>query len=410
MGQRGRLALFGLITVVGVVFVALRYAGLGELIGIRAPEVRLELADAGGRTVQNEVTYRGVPVGDVAVVRPLAGGVEATIRLRRDAPPVPASSVAVVSDRSAIGEVSVDLRPERPDGPFLRDGSVVPRDRTRLPIPVDTALSALDGIAAAVPIPAYRRTIDELSTAFAGTAPDLARLLDSSAALVTTARRDLPATAALARDGRVVLDTQSRLGPQIATLSHGLADVTDRLRRDDPALRRLADRAPDTATTVEDLVARTGPDLGRTLGNLLTVTRILEPRRAGIEQFLVTGPWGVALGNSVLPGDHRLHFGIVLNLDDPPPCRRGYLRPEAGWRPATATDVAPLDPSTRCAEAPPVDPRGAQNLTTQNLTTPEQAAPASPGTPTGPTTTAFGPPAAAARDGGPPVIVPGLDR
>lgn len=405
MSQKARLTLLGLITVVGVVFVALRYAALGPLIGIRAPEVRLELTDAAGLTTQNEVSYRGVPVGDIGAVTSVQGGVEATIRLRRDSPPVPASSIAVVTDRSAIGEVYVDLRPERPDGPFLGDGSVIPRERTRLPVPAETAMAALDGIARTVPIPAYRRTIDELDAAFDHTGPDLGLLLDSSATLVAAARRNLPATTSLLHDGHTVLTSQVQLGPQFSSFSRDLATFTERLRRDDPSLRRLAARAPDTATQVQGVVDEVGPDLGRTLANLLTVTRLLEPRRAGIEQFLVTAPWGVGIGNTVLPGDHRLHFGIVLNLDDPPPCRKGYLQPEAGWRPATDTATAPLDPTVHCAEPPPVNPRGAQNLPGSR---PPQPAPAL-------STTTFAPPADTpladtTASAAPPVIVPGLER
>lgn len=404
---RGRLAarltLIGLISVGGMIYIGLRYAGLGPLVGIRPPEVRLELADTGGLTVQNEVTYRGVPIGSIGTIRPTPGGVEASILLDRGGPPVPASANAVVTDRSAIGEVYVDLQPERADGPFLGDGSLIPRERTRLPVTVDTALHALNGIALSVPVPEFRRTLDEAYAAFSHTGPDLARILDASSAFVAEAQRNLPATAALLRDGRTAIGTQAQLGPQWTEFARGMNEFTEGLRRDDPALRRVVTTAPQTAVQTDDLIRETGPDMSRMIANLLTTVRIVEPRLDAVEQFLVTGPWGMAIANTVLPGDGRLHFGIVLNIQDPPSCRKGYLQPQAGWRPATENDIQPMDTSVRCAEAPPVNPRGAQNAPSPRPDRPTLP-PAVPPT----TVTSFGTLAAQAPGQGPPVIVPGL--
>ncbi|WP_018332434.1 MCE family protein [Actinomycetospora chiangmaiensis] len=390
--MRAKLWLFTALTVVGVVFVAFRYAGLGPLVGIRPPEVRLDLADSGGLTVQNEVTYRGVPVGDVDRLGFTTTGVEAVIRLRPGAPAVPASAVAVVTNRSAIGEVYVDLQPPSADGPVLGDGSVIPVGRTRLPVGSVVGLGALDRLARSVPVGDLRRTVDELAVAFDRTGPDLGRLLDSSQLLVADARRSLPATTGLLRDGRTVLDTQVALGGQFRAFARDLAAFTDTLRRRDGDVRATVAATPRAADEVTALVRESGPDLGRTLANLLVTARILEPRTAGLEQFLVVGPWAAgAVGPAVLPGDGRLHFGLVLDVDDPPSCRAGYLQPDAGWRDATATDAVAMDTSVRCREAPPVDVRGAQHA--PGAEGPGRADPPSGRVPT---------------TGGPAIVVPGL--
>jgi len=356
------VALFAVISVVGVLYVGLRYVGADSLIGLGPYEVKVELAESGGIFPDASVSYRGVEIGKVGDMRVTPQGLEVDLYIESDAPEVPASAIAVIANRSAVGEQYVDLQPPSEAGPVLEDGSVIPIEHTRTPTPVDTLLANLNSLAMSVPLPELRTTVNELDNAFDRTGPDLQRLLDSSNVLVADAIRNLPQTRQLLADGRVVLNTQSQLGPQIISFSRDLQLFTAQLKADDPNLRRLVAAAPPAAAQLEGLIRETGPDLSRVLANLLTVTRIIQPRLSGVEQVLVTYPALSAAAPTVVPGDGRVHFGLVLNIADPPYCRNGYLQPDAGWRPATATDFIPMDTSVRCNEAPPVNSRGAQNL------------------------------------------------
>ncbi len=219
-----------------------------------------------------------------------------------------------------------------------------------------------------------------------------------------------------------MLTTQSQLGPQIISFSRDLQLFTAQLKADDPNLRRLVRSAPPAAQQLEGLIRDVGPDLSRTIANLLTITRIIEPRLAGVEQILVTYPALSAAAPSVLkdaedPGpDGRVHFGLVLNIADPPYCTDGYL-PVEQWRPATDKTFIPMDTNVRCDEAPPVNVRGAR-------TWPAPFNSENPGNPadaggTGQsqneqqdTTTLASLPAggvlAGSERGAPPVIIPGL--
>jgi phospholipid/cholesterol/gamma-HCH transport system substrate-binding protein len=259
--------------------------------------------------------------------------------------------------------------------------------------------------------------VDELFLAFDRAGPDLQRLLDSSNVLIPDAIRNLPQTTQLLRDGRIVLETQSQLGPQITSLARDLQLFTAQLKADDPNLRRLVTAAPPAAAQLEGLIRDVGPDLSRVLANLLTVSRILEPRQSAIEQVLVTYPALAAAAPTVVPGDGRVHFGLVLNIADPPYCRNGYLQPDAGWRPATELDFIPMDTTVRCAEASPVNVRGAQNLPAPyNSENPGSPADGSDGGDSQnddqDAATLASLPAGGvlggATDGAPPVIIPGL--
>jgi phospholipid/cholesterol/gamma-HCH transport system substrate-binding protein len=355
------VALFAVISVVGVLYVGLRYVGGDSLIGLGPYEVKVELATSGGIFPDASVSYRGVEIGKVGDMRVTPQGLQVDLEIESDAPEVPASAIAVIADRSAVGEQYVDLQPPSEGGPVLEEGSVIPIERTRTPTPVDSLLADLNSLAMSVPLPELRTTVNELDNAFERTGPDLQRLLDSSNVLVADAIRNLPQTRQLLADGRVVLNTQSQLGPQIISFSRDLQLFTAQLKADDPNLRHLVAAAPPAAAQLEGLIRETGPDLSRVLANLLTVSRIFEPRRAGLEQFLVTYPALSAAAPTVVPGDGRVHFGLVLNVADPPYCRNGYLQPDSGWRPATDQSFIPMDTSVRCNEAPPVNVRGAQN-------------------------------------------------
>jgi phospholipid/cholesterol/gamma-HCH transport system substrate-binding protein len=322
------------------------------------------------------VSYRGVEIGKVGDMRITPTGLETELEIDHSAPEVPASAIAVIANRSAVGEQYVDLEPPRDGGPYLQDGSVIPVDRVRTPVPVDSLLKDLNQLATSVPIPQLQTTVNELYNSFNRTGPDLQRLLDSSNALVSTAITQIPQTTQLLRDGRTVLTTQSQLGPQITSFSRSLDLFTAQLKADDPNLRRLVTAAPPAATQLEGLIRETGPDLSRVISNLLTTVRILQPRLPGLEQLLVTYPGLSAAAPSVVPGDGRVHFGLVLNVNDPPYCQNGaYLHqagdgdPQTTWQRADAPPPGgggpngyfPVNPTVYCNQGGNIDPRGAQH-------------------------------------------------
>jgi phospholipid/cholesterol/gamma-HCH transport system substrate-binding protein len=355
------VALFTVMSVVGISYVGLRYVGADSLIGLGPYTVKVQMRDSGGIFPDASVSYRGVEIGKVGAMRVTPGGLETELEIEQDSPKVPASSTVVIANRSAVGEQYVDFQPSSTAGPYLEEDSMIPAEQVRTPLPVDQLLADVNALATSVPLPELRTTVDELYAAFDRAGPDLQRLLDSSNVFIPDAIRNLPQTAQLLRDGRVVLETQSQLGPQILSLSRDLQLFTAQLKADDPNLRRLVNVAPPAAAELEGLIRETGPDLGRVLANLLVVSRIQLPRLAGLEQFLVTYPVLSAGAPTVVPGDGRVHFGLVLNLADPPYCRDGYLQPDAGWRPATDQTFIPMDTNVRCNEGFPVNPRGSQH-------------------------------------------------
>jgi phospholipid/cholesterol/gamma-HCH transport system substrate-binding protein len=337
-----RVVAFAAIAVLGAGYVAVRYAGLGRLFG-SGYTVRADFPDSGG------------------ILRLRDDGVRVELVVDRDTPPIPADARAVVANRSAVGEQYVDLQPASNRGPYLEEGSILPASRNRLPIATETLLLNLDRVVRSVDTTNLATVIDQLGAAFAGRGPDLQRLLDSGDALLAAVRAALPETLRLIEDGRVVLATQRAAGPAIRAWARDLRLLTAQLRASDPDLRRLLANAPPAATELAALVRENRTDVGILTANLLTVGELTVRRLAGIRQILISYPAVVAGGYTVAPGDGTAHFGLVLNLGDPPVCSRGYGG--TSRRAPTDTGPAPVNTEARCAEprGSTTSVRGAQN-------------------------------------------------
>ena len=281
---RLQVLVFAVVSLLGVSYVGIRYVGIGQRLFGQVYVVHADFAVAGGIYPNAPVTYRGVPIGQVGSVALHDKGVRVDLVLHKGVA-VPANLRAVVAERSAVGEQYLDLRPDTDAG----------QDLTVL--------------------------IDELGTAFAANGTALRQILDSSDALLQSALQSLPETLGLIRDGRTVLETQAASAAAIRRWAAGLARLTQTLRSSDPDLRRLLAAGPPAATQLIGLLRELNPTIGTLLGNLVTVNGIAARRLPGIEQILVEYPLVVAGGFTVAPGDGTAHFGLVVNLNNPPPCQ-----------------------------------------------------------------------------------------
>ncbi|MBT2543226.1 MCE family protein [Streptomyces sp. ISL-44] len=355
-----QLLAFTLITVIGVSYVGAEYTGLAGRVLDRGYTVRADFADSGGIYSGAEVTYRGVPVGRVGDLRLTGSGGVSVGLLLEDSPRIPADSLAVVANRSAVGEQYVDLQPRSGSGPYLRDGSSIPRHDTRVPMPTTDLILSLDRLVNSVDKQDLRITVDELGKGFSGTGPHLTRLVDSGNALVESASDSLPQTIALIEDSRKVLKTQADQGSAITSFSRDLALLTAQLRASDGDIRALMANGTSAAQQVDSLMRDTRPHLPVLLGNLISGGQITLARLPGVEQMLVTFPVVVSGSYTVLPGDGTTHFGMVVNADDPPPCRQGYGTQR---RDPADTTYRPADTDARCTAPRGGDTsvRGAQN-------------------------------------------------
>jgi phospholipid/cholesterol/gamma-HCH transport system substrate-binding protein len=353
-----KLLAFAALAVLGMSYLGFKYVGLDRVVFGNRYEVAADFTNSGGIFVNAEVTYRGVGVGRVTDMQLVDDGVRVVLSIDPDADPIPADTEAFVATRSAVGEQYVDLRPARDGAPFLEDGSVIPVERTAIPVPVEEMLLHMDGLVGSLDQENLRIVIDELGQAFAGAGDDLGRLIDNGDLLLARAEQSLPQTLRLITDGVDVLETQAESRSAIEQWASDLRLVSDTLVEMDPTIRSLVVNSPDAGAALQQLVEDAGPGLGSLVRNLDILNEVTIPRLDGVEQMLVTYPDVVSGGFTVVrrdaDGQMRSHFGLVINAGDPHACQTGYI-PSTQLPSPGAVENADTD-AVRCRVVNGVDP------------------------------------------------------
>jgi len=352
---RIQLVVFAIVTVLGGAYVGGKYAQVDRLVIDRTYPVTVELPDSGGIFAGAQVTYRGIPVGRVSALKFTDAGVEAKLDIEKSAPDIPADLTAVVANKSAIGEQYMDLQPKHSGAPFLKAGTRIAVEDSKIPLDTATLLIDVNDLVKSVDTENLSTLVSELGQAFEGTGEDLGTILDTSNQFIGAATDNLPVTRALIRDSASVLQTQVDTQSALKTYAQNLANLSDTLVDSDPDLRRLLDKGTVSARTLNTVVQENAKDLTVSFNNLASVSEVLAPRILGLRAifvlypFLVEGSYGV-VQPSTETGEWDATFGLVVT-PEPATCTwndnggdsSGYRKRRSS---SNITDVAFPDPAT----------------------------------------------------------------
>lgn len=316
-----QLVIFAIITVIGGAFVGGRYAQIDRLVIDRTYPVSAQLSDSGGIFAGAQVTYRGIEVGRVGKLTFTDNGVRARLDIEKSAPKISADALAIVANKSAIGEQYVDLQPKTNQGPYLASGSKIALADTRIPLDTTTLLVDLNALVSSVDTDNLRTVVSELGQAFEGTGDDLSTILDSSSRFINTAEDNIDVTRSLIQDSDQVLQTQIDKAGELSSFSRNLALVSDTLVDADPDLRRLLDQGTVSARNLNGLVAENNKDLTVTLNNLVTAGKPLKKNVLGLRAiftaypYLIEGSYSVLEPSALDKGEYDAAFGLVLTSE-----------------------------------------------------------------------------------------------
>ncbi|NYD43381.1 MCE family protein [Nocardioides panaciterrulae] len=361
---RLQLVVFAVITLLGVSYVGARYARLDRLVHDTSYTVVAHFKESGGIFAGGEVSYRGVGVGRVGKLKLTDSGVDVYLDIDNSYDTIPADTLAVVADRSAVGEQYVDLQPRTDSSPYLQDSSEIAAADTRTPIRTDKFLTDITNTVESVDKKSLQTTVSELGKAFGGTGPDLQRIIDTGNSFIKAANDNFDTTTALIRDGNTVLRGQVASEDSIRQFARDLSLFSGTLAGSDKALRAVIDNGSATADQLRTFLQDNRVDLAELINNLVTTGDVVVKHLDGVRQILVVYPYVVEGGFTVVSkspetGLYDAHFGMVLT-QDPKVCTHGYE--STNMRPPQDGSNAPMNTKAHCAEPPTVsNPRGAQN-------------------------------------------------
>lgn len=362
---RIQLAVFAVVSVVGVAFMAYTYVQVPTLLGIGRVEVKLQLPTSGGLYRFSNVTYRGVEVGKVTEINVVKGGAEATLSIATS-PKIPADLLAEVRSVSAVGEQYVDLRPRTDSGPYLENGSVITGENVSLPPAVGPVLDRVSTLVGTFPKDRLSDLLDETYKGFNGAGFDFGSLLDSGATLSNDLNGVADETRLLADDARPLLEGQAATADSIRTWARSLAGFTGQLAANDEQFRTVLQTFPGFSDEVSSFLTELKPTLPVLLANLGTVSEILMTYNASLEQLLVLLPPYFAQQQSYsLTSDSTgaARGDFAATVSDPPACTVGFLPPSSWRSPNDESDIdTPDDIYCKLPQDSPIAVRGARNF------------------------------------------------
>ena len=365
-----QLAIFALIATVALGIMVFGYMRVPAMLGVGEYKVTLQLPETGGLYQRSNVTYRGSQVGIVDSVDLTDTGVEAVMSLNSDIK-IPADLIASVRSQSAVGEQFVELVPQSADGPELRDGDVISRDRARVPPDVNSVLELTNSGLRAIPQENLKTVIDESYLAVGGLGPELRRLVNGSTTLAIDARANLDSLTTVIDQVQPVLDSQTDTSGSIQEWAANLANISGQLQREDQSVSGVLASGPGAAEEVRALFDQLQPTLPIVLANLVSVGEVAVTYQPNLEQLLVLLPQGTAVTQAVgvaKSGTKQDYMGdyltLNLNLNIPPPCNTGFLPPQQ-QRPPTFEDYPDRpagDVYCRVPQDGAFNVRGARNI------------------------------------------------
>lgn len=360
-----QLLVFLIITLVGVSFVGARYARLDRLFIDDTYTVVAHFSESGGIFSAAEVTYRGVKIGQVERLELTDAGVDVLLSIDKGYDEIPADAIALVGNRSAVGEQYVELQPQSDVKPYLGEDSEIATENTQTPIQTKTLLTNLSNTVNSVDREALRTTVSELGAAFGGTGEDLQRIIDTGNAFIQDANANFDTTTALIKDGNVVLRGQVASASAIRNFASKLSLFSGSLAASDRDLRKVIDNGSLAANDLRRFIEDNDVDLAGLVNNLVTTGEVTVKNLDGVEQVLVVYPYVVEGGFTVVAkspqtGLYDAHFGLI-ETSEPHVCTRGYESTNRR-NPQTERGNAPMNFKARCTEpAAESNARGAQH-------------------------------------------------
>ncbi|MBB3630167.1 MULTISPECIES: MCE family protein [unclassified Mycolicibacterium] len=273
----------------------------------------------------DEVRVSGVRVGTVDALAPEVSQTKLTMSVDRNVT-IPADAKAVIVAQNLVAARYVELTPAyHHSGPAMADGTIIPIDRTAVPVEWDEVKAQLSrlatdlGPASEVSSTSVGRFIDSAANALDGNGDALrqtlaqlagvGRILANGSGNIVDTIKNLQAFVTALRDSQTQIVAFQN---NFATLTSVLNESTSNL---DLALRNLSSAIAD----VQRFVAGSRNQTSEQIQRLANVTQILVDNKMAFENLLHATPNALANGYNIYNPDTGTTLGgfTLANFSNP---------------------------------------------------------------------------------------------
>jgi phospholipid/cholesterol/gamma-HCH transport system substrate-binding protein len=286
------LAVFLTVVLIGGLFVALRSTGANARTNVTA-----YFDNTNGVFVGDEVRILGVPVGKIDRIEPQPDRVKVEFWFDNKYR-VPADANAVILSPSLVTARAIQLTPAYTDGPMMRNGAVIPTNRTAVPVEWDDFRAQLKNLTDYLQ-PTQPGGVSTLG-AFVNTTAD--NLRGQGATIRDTIVKLSQAFSALGDHSTDIFSTVKNLSVLVSALQSStdlmgqlntnLAGTTALLANDHNEVGNAVSDLNVAIGDAESFVAENRESLGTTSGKLASLTGAVVDSLDDVKQILHVGPNG----------------------------------------------------------------------------------------------------------------------
>jgi len=276
-----------------------------------------------GLYVGNNVSVLGITVGSVTGVQP--EGTQVVVDMAIDPQvKIPADVSAVTLSPSVVTDRRVELTPVYRGGPTMRDGDLIPADRTRTPVEIDRTFAAAERLSSQLSSaiggnPAAADALNVAADTFAGNGDKVRQAVHGLAGAVGVGADNRDQLINLIKDVDRLTDVAANHDTTIRQFSSHLTDATALLDQQGPHLRQVLDNLNVVLDQTNKLIADNREKGEDTLHNVQVTAHTLAGRTRELAEAADVLPTALPnLDNAVdyTRGALRAHGGLVDMLLD----------------------------------------------------------------------------------------------
>lgn len=241
----------------------------------------------------DKVQILGVQVGTIDKIEPVGDQMKVTFHYR-NSHPVSASTAASIVNPSLVASREIQLSPPDDNGPELKDGAVIPIERTQVPVEWDDLRDQISRLLTELgPTPQRPKgplgdVIESLSDGLAGKGKQINDTLTALADAVTTVNEGRGDIFAVVRNLARFVNALRLNDQQFVELNSDLAQFTNAFTHSDDEFGRTLQALDRLLPAARKFITDNGSTLAHDISNLSETTNaLLQPEpRDGLETVL----------------------------------------------------------------------------------------------------------------------------